>query len=261
VLAEPERTPYDLNFRLLGFRVRIHPFFWLGTVILGLNALRQENGPILLAIWVVVVFVSILVHELGHALAYRMYGSGSHIVLWVFGGLAVGNPDVAGRKRRIFVSLAGPLASLALFGIVYGSDLLTNWGAAYGKLVTDLYFQLVFVNLVWTIMNLLPVYPLDGGQVSRELCEGKWPGRGTRLSLQISFWFAVAVTVYSLVCALDLRLNGAQLTGKIPWWVHGSPYTALLFGLLAFNSYQLLQYYRGRGYYYEGADDRLPWEK
>jgi Zn-dependent protease len=261
VLAEPERTPYDLHFRLFGFRVRIHPLFWLGTVILGLNALRQENGPILLAIWVVVVFVSILIHELGHALAFRMYGTDAHIVLWIFGGLAVGTPDVSGRKRRIFVSLAGPLASLALFGIVYGSHLLANWGNAPNYLVRDLYIQLVFVNLVWTIMNLMPVYPLDGGQVSRELCEGKWPGRGTRLSLQISFWFAVAVAVYSLACELDWRVLGAKFVIYIPWWATGSAYTALLFGMLAFNSYQLLQYYRGRGYYYEGADDRLPWEK
>jgi Zn-dependent protease len=261
VLAEPERTPYDLNFRLFGFRVRIHPLFWLGTVILGLNALRQENGPIVLLIWVVVVFVSILVHELGHALAYRMYRSDAHIVLWIFGGLAVGTPDVAGRKRRIFVSLAGPLASLTLFGIVYGSHLLTNWGISHGELVADLYLSLFFVNLVWTILNLFPVYPLDGGQVSRELCEGKWPGRGTRLSLQISFWFAVAVAVYCLACELDSRVLGRQFISSIPLWARGTAYTGILFGLLAFNSYQLLQYYRGRGYYYEGADDRLPWEK
>src|SRR5438552_2684847 len=110
VLAEPDRTPYDLHFPLFGFRVRIHPFFWLGTVLLGSNVLREDNGLALLGIWIVVVFVSILVHELGHAVAYRLYGSHAHIILWGFGGLAIGSPRVGGRARRIFVSFAGPLA-------------------------------------------------------------------------------------------------------------------------------------------------------
>src|SRR5215471_17040999 len=97
VFAEPARTPYDLNFRLFGFPVRIHPLFWLGTVLLGSNLLHQDNGLLFLAIWIVVVFVSILVHEFGHGLAYRRYGSHAHVILWMFGGLAVGSPDVHGR--------------------------------------------------------------------------------------------------------------------------------------------------------------------
>jgi stage IV sporulation protein FB len=263
VLAEPDRTPYDLNFRLFGFRVRIHPLFWLATVILGMNALDSPDGKgvLYLLIWVAVVFVSILVHEFGHALAYRTYGSNARVVLWMFGGLALGTPDVAGRWRRIFVSLAGPIAGFILFGIVYGSHLLTGWGSIeHGPLVRTLYFQLVFINLTWGIVNLFPVYPLDGGQVSRELCEGKWPGRGARISLQISLGFAAAIAVYSLACELDARAKGLLLD-VIPYWARGTFYTALLFGMLAYSSYQLLQFHRGRGYYSEGIDDRLPWEK
>src|SRR5262249_7364769 len=112
VLAEPNRTPYDLNFRLFGFPVRIHPLFWLGAVLLGANALEAQDGKGLqyLLIWVFVVLVSLLVHELGHAISFRFYGSDAHIVLYLFFGLAVGSPDVRGRGRRIMVSLAGPLA-------------------------------------------------------------------------------------------------------------------------------------------------------
>jgi Zn-dependent protease len=257
VLAEPDRTPYDVNFRLLGFRVRIHPLFWLATVLLGSNALRE--GLSYLAVWVAVVLVSITVHELGHALAFRRFGSNAHIVLWMIGGLAVGSPEVRGRGRRIFVSLAGPLAGFVLFGLVYGSHLLTNWGASPVGEVRDLYRQLVFVNLAWGLVNLLPVYPLDGGQVSRELCEGKWRGRGLLVSLKISIGVAATLAIYSIICELESRSRDGTLD-FLPYWARGSWYTAFLFGLLAVQSYQLLQFH-GRGYYYEAPDDRTPWEK
>jgi stage IV sporulation protein FB len=262
VLAEPDRTQYDLNFPLFGFRVRVHPFFWLGTVLLGLNALRDENhGPILLLIWIAVVFVSILVHELGHALAYRMYGSHARIVLWGFGGLAIGSPNPAGRARRIFVTLAGPLAGFLLAALVYGSDRLTGWSTAGGVPVLNLYFQLMFVNIAWGVLNLFPVFPLDGGQITRELCEGKWRGRGLRVSLQISFAVAVAAAVYSLACALDEKF-GSHLAKVIPWWAFGNVFTAILFAILAVQSYLLLKQLGGSGgYYYEGPDDRVPWER
>jgi Zn-dependent protease len=263
VLAEPNRTPYDLNFRLFGFPVRVHPLFWLGAVILGANVLNAEdgNGLLYLAIWVAVVFVSLMVHELGHALAFRRFGSDARIVLYIFFGLAVGTPDVRTRNQKIIVSLAGPAAGFLLAGVVYVSHLLTGWGHTLSAPVIYLYYSLLFVNIAWGVLNLFPVFPLDGGQVSRELCERKWRGRGLRVSLQISFWFAVAVAVYSLVCEIDLRSQGL-LTGVIPWWARGTFFTAILFGMLAVQSYLLLQQLRGGGgYYYEGPDDRVPWER
>lgn len=258
MLAEPERTAYDVNFRLLGFRVRIHPLFWLGTALLGASTL--DLGLQFLAIWVGVVLVSIMVHELGHALAFRRFGADSHIVLWMFGGLAVPYSAVRGRGQRIAVSLAGPVAGFVLCGIVYASHQAIGWGSIKNGLpVWYLYTSLVFVNLYWGIFNLLPVYPLDGGQVSRELCEGKWRGRGLQVSLKISIGAAAAVAIYSLLCEMDYRSRGELLPFLPLWFPRGSTYTAILFGILAVQSYQLLQV-AGRGYYYE-ADDRVPWER
>jgi len=259
VLAEPNRTPYDVNFRLLGFRVRIHPLFWLGTVLLGANML--DAGLIYLAIWVGVVLVSIIVHELGHAIAFRRFGSDSHIVLWMFGGLAVPYSGVSGRGRRIIVSLAGPFAGFLLCGILYATHNATGWGSIRnGGEIAWLYSALIFVNLYWGIFNLLPVYPLDGGQVTRELCEGKWRGHGLQTSLKISVGVAATVAIYSLICELDSRSRDGSLDFLPVWFPRGSIFTALLFGLLAYQSYQLLQFH-GRGYYYEAPDDRVSWEK
>lgn len=257
MLAEPARTAYDLNFRIFGFPVRVHPLFWLGAVLLGANVL--DAGLHFLVIWVAVVFVSILVHELGHALAFRRFGSDSQIVLWVFGGLAIPHTAVGNRWRRIAATLAGPAAGFILCGAVYASDYLTGWGAPRNGLpAAFLCASLIFVNLVWGLMNLLPVFPLDGGQVSRELCESRWRGRGLRISLQISIATASTLAAYSLFCHFGGG-PGGPLAG-VPWWARGSLYTAVLFTLLAVQSYFLLQQI-GRSYYYEGPDDRVPWER
>jgi len=259
VFAEPARTPYDLNFRLFGFPVRIHPLFWLGTVLLGSNLLQGDNGLLFLAIWIVVVFVSILVHEFGHGLAYRRYGSHAHVILWMFGGLAVGSPDVHGRGRRIIVALAGPAAGFVLCGLVYGSHILTDWGnPRNGPAIGFLYFALIFVNLVWGVFNLLPVFPLDGWLVSREVCDGLRPGRGLALSLKVSIAAGAVVAIYSAACELGAHTGGPL--EFIPWWARGTWYTAILFAVLAVQSYLVLQQV-GPGVRYDAPDDRVPWER
>jgi stage IV sporulation protein FB len=260
VLAEPARTSYDLNFRLFGFQVRVHPFFWLGAALLGAGTLNA--GLHFLVIWIIIVFVSILVHELGHAVAFRRYGTDSYIVLWMFGGLAVPYSGVTGRWRRILIALAGPIAGFILCGLVYGTHQLTGWGSpANGLPVAYLYAALVFVNLYWGIFNLLPVFPLDGGQVSRELCEARWRGRGLQVALKISIAVAGVVAIYSLICWFETQNGGGPLTDNLPWWFpRGSIFTAILFAMLAVQSYQFLQL-SGRGVYYEAPDDRVPWER
>ena len=264
MLAEPERTSFDLRFRFLGFPVRVHPWFWIGTVLFGSNILKVL-GPEYLLVWVAVVFVSILVHELGHALAYRRFGADADIVLYAFGGLAIATHVISGRGRRIIVSLAGPFAGFVLCGLVYGTNRAFEWGlsnagqAPNGLELWFLYRQLVWVNLVWGLFNLLPVFPLDGGQVVRELCGMKWGTRGKRISLQISFVVALMVVAYSLFCEIDTGKFGTGVTDQFPWWVPpGTMYTAILFGLLAYESYRLLQRVEWTDTHW---DDKLPWER
>ncbi len=264
MLTEPERTPYDLRFRMLGFPVRVHPWFWLLAALLGADTIQA--GLQFLAIWIVVVFVSILVHELGHAIMFRLFGSDADIVLYSFGGLAVPTSFVAGRGRRILISLAGPFAGFALCAIVFGSNQALHWATdgrgfpVRGQEVAFFYGALITVNLYWGILNLLPIYPLDGGQVSREVCGKFWGSRGKRISLKISFVTAIVIVGYSLLCAMEARGMGAGVTGQLPWWVPlGSIWTAILFALLAVSSYQTLQLPD----YSESPwdDDRPPWSR
>src|SRR6516162_9943921 len=72
ILMEPERTPYDLNFSILGIPVRVHPWFWLVTALFGSSTLNE--GVSYLLLWILCVFFSILIHELGHVAAYALFG-------------------------------------------------------------------------------------------------------------------------------------------------------------------------------------------
>lgn len=255
---EPKATPYDLKFRLFGFPVRVHPLFWLGAAILGSSAL--DRGIIFLLIWMAVVFVSILVHELGHALAYRTFGADSHIVLYVFGGLAVPWNAVHGRWRRIVVSLAGPVAGFLLCGAVYASEQFAPWAENSFPLLY-LYLVLIAVNLWWGIFNLLPVMPLDGGRVSEEVCGMIWKRNGLRVALEISIAVAGLVALYGLACELEKRNGDGWLSNLPHWFPRGDFYTALLFGFLAAQSYQLLQQIGWVQSHWDDPDDRPPWKR
>ncbi|MBL9123796.1 MAG: M50 family metallopeptidase, partial [Planctomycetaceae bacterium] len=105
LFVEPPRTQFDLNFSVLGIPVRVHPLFWLVCLLLGGD--RDVSSALR---WVGVVFVSILVHELGHALVARSYGANPWITLYSFGGLASYRGARTDTKSSIAIILAGPMA-------------------------------------------------------------------------------------------------------------------------------------------------------
>src|SRR5450755_602004 len=121
------RTRSDLSFRLGDIPVRVHPYFWLTTALLGLNTrLSGIDILIYLLIWTAIVFVSISVHELGHVLMGRYLGSRGHIILTGMCGLAVGSSNLPRRGQRIAVLLAGPGAGILLAALIAGLFWLYN---------------------------------------------------------------------------------------------------------------------------------------
>lgn len=247
----PPYTRYDLNFSLAGIPVRVHPLFWLMTVLFGLSS----GDPLQLLIWVVAVFISILVHELGHALAMRLFGQPSQIVLHTMGGLTIPSQVRWGgawanvsltSNQEIFISLAGPGA-----GFLFAILMIVGSMAAGGSLVltrlfgflpfpavilpfssqipTSILMTFLWVNLFWGLINLLPVYPLDGGNVTRHLLVRTDPWGGMRTSLWVSVIAGGIVAIFSLVIMRQI-------------------YLTLLFSLLAIQSYQTLQGRTGIGF-------------
>lgn len=253
MLLEPRRTPYDLNFDLFGTPVRVHPLFWLLTVILGWNALDSANPFLNLFIWVVSVFLSILLHEFGHIWMGRAFNSDGYIVLYSFGGLAIGSSDVRYRWQKVLVSLAGPAIQLLLYGALRGGLYLAGpaWIVRQPDGVLNFLDQMLAINLFWPLLNLLPVFPLDGGQVSRETCTYFSPYGGMRASLIVSIGVAAVLCVNGLVA-----VNGV---GFLPW-IPASRFSAFLFGMLALESYMLLQQNQ-TPWRYQGPDGRAPWER
>jgi hypothetical protein len=117
VLTEPQPTALDLSFRLFGFPVRVHPLFWVSTLLLGNSTIHGSEHPLAgLTVWVWVTFVSILVHELGHAFAFRWSGAEARIWLHWFGGLAVSPNRPESPRRSIVISLAGPSSRVRVGG-------------------------------------------------------------------------------------------------------------------------------------------------
>jgi stage IV sporulation protein FB len=267
LIAEPPPTPFDLNFQVLGFPVRIHPLFWLVGLILGMSA--GTDGPGLL-IWFVALFFSILLHELGHALMIRRYGRDAYIVLYAMGGLAVeGRPrDFSGfgspwsfdsytgfqprprsPQQQILISAAGPgieliFAALLVVGVyatggtvvramngfipipvaILGGQLTDN--RALHMLVQDL----LYINVFWALVNLLPVLPLDGGQIALQVLVQHDPWGGMQRALWLSVITGAAMAALALFTmhdmylmflfaslALSSWLTLQQTTGRRPW--------------------------------------------
>jgi len=248
LLAEPQKTGADLHFAVAGIPVRVSAFFWVAAVLLGWNACQwwagNDQRALLqyLALWAGAVFVSILVHELGHALAYRAFGQAAHIVLYHFGGLAI--PELWGRRshlrpfQRLLVAAAGPAAQLALAAAIIlglkaagrivpfpfpllGDRLGLFAGERFASPFAAATFEfLLSINLFWPLVNLVPVPPLDGGQIVRE----------GLLTLGIGDAYRIAGMV------------GVAAGGAAAWWgyTRGQPYIGILFAMLAVSCWQSL---------------------
>jgi Zn-dependent protease len=160
MLGMPEPTAYDLRFRLLGIPVRVHPFFWLCA------ALIRGNDPLsYILMWIPCVFVSILVHEFGHGLMSRVFRYSPSIVLYGMGGLCYSEAERQTPWQRLAVLIAGPGAGLLLFLMVWGG-LFAVGHYPRNPVAREIVFNLLSINLWWSIFNLFPIWPLDGGQIT-----------------------------------------------------------------------------------------------
>jgi len=213
--------PY--HFRIFGFPVHVGWDFFLWPVVIA-----SRLGAVNLISFVGVMFVSVLFHELGHAIAFRAFGSPAAIRLWGLGGLTSGAPPEH-RWQDVVVSAAGPVPPLLLIGIP--AFVAWNAGVGAGDPWADaiLYF-LWWVNLVWSIVNLVPILPMDGGRLCETLF-GRGPARvasvisGLGLAAlvwrlgwsPISVLMAVAVAVYNAYKYLDERGTGAAADPVREW--------------------------------------------
>lgn len=189
--------------RVLGTPIRISWSFPIVIVALGLLG-RRDPGVI--AAWLALVTVSVLVHEGGHVAALRAFGIRSEVTLMWLGGLTTGDEDARlSPWRSIAVSVAGPLAGLSL-GLLIELTLF----ASEGRFVAWLAAASWLVNVWWSLLNLLPITPLDGGHVVREFFV--MASRAGRVAMA---WLVGLLSAASIALVVALDGRAAWLVGIV----------------------------------------------
>lgn len=172
--------------------IKISPFFWVTAFLIGLiNSMGLANPLLLTIIWVFVIFISVLVHEFGHALTARLFKQPTRIELVAFGGLTYQDGSRLKGWREFIVILNGPLFGFLLF--LFTSYLFASGWFKYPVILVTLQI-FAWVNLFWSVINLLPIMPLDGGQLLRVICESISRSKGLRSALFLSLLFSIFFT-------------------------------------------------------------------
>ncbi|HCR31101.1 MAG TPA: hypothetical protein DIV79_13900 [Opitutae bacterium] len=163
-----------LNFTLFKIPVSVHWMFWALAAFLG-GGLRAQSAQDWhrVILFMAAVFISIIIHELGHALAGIRFGASTpSIQLHGLGGIAGFRQDQLNRRQRILLTLAGPGASILLAIAFFGIAIVlyqSGQPSSYPQILINYFVDvMVTINVFWTIINLFPVLPLDGGQILRE---------------------------------------------------------------------------------------------
>ena len=202
-----------LRFRLFGITVHIQPMFWLIMAFLGRGmTLISDPSPAnfyFTIIFVIAGFISIVVHEYGHALIMQKYGRAPQIILHGLGGVAISSGERFTRKENFIVSLAGPgfQLALALVGFVILQVVGDNFPTPQSKLFIQL---LYYISLIWACLNLIPIYPLDGGHIFSSIVG---PSR-QKLVHQVGIGIGIVAGVF---CLLTSNLWGLMILGLLTY--------------------------------------------
>lgn len=194
------------SFRLFGIPVTIHPSFLLIAALLGFSS---RFPLVYLVAWVAIVFVSILIHELGHALTARSYGAEVEIELNAIGGLtswAVPGKEL-GPGQRALVAAAGSGVGVIFGGLVWLFDRFTG---PYDGVAGFVVSTLITVNVLWGLLNWLPIRPLDGGHLFTSLLQKVVPSKAEVIANVVFFITAAGALVVGL---LTQRIFIALLAG------------------------------------------------
>ncbi len=239
-----------LTFHLLGIPVSIYPISWVMLLILG-GGLGVDSGQQLASVLLFVVagMLCLIVHEMGHALMGRhLTGCLPGIEIAGLGGLTHTPRLPRTRSGYFALVFAGPLASLllgVLGGLIFGlqigdvvsgitfsllyplplvpldaGTLYALESAGMGHLLLTFYLHLFGVCVWWTIFNLLPIFPLDGGKLL-----------GTLLNSDRN------------ACRVGLAFGGLLFALCLLWAFNGgSWFNVLVVGYLTYINYQCLRH-------------------
>lgn len=202
-------------FRFLDIEVFLH-WSWFVVALFEINARAGSySSPVWNILEYLALFAIVTMHEFGHALACRQVGgTANRIVLWPLGGVAFVDPPPR-PGANLWSIAAGPLVNVALFPVlslaVIGARAI-GWPATMPNAYA-LTTAVWGINLGLLVFNILPIYPLDGGQILRSLL---WYIFGRARSLMIATGLGVLGVIALIALAL---LQGSIWIGIIAWFV------------------------------------------
>jgi Zn-dependent protease len=213
--------------RFAGIDLYLH-WSWFVVAMLEISSRRGSYGSLAFNVLeYLALFVIVLLHEMGHALACRSVGGrANEIVLWPLGGVAYVAPPMR-PGATLWSIAAGPLVNVLLTVVLTGLMVLSRtmgWAESVPDLPGFLH-ALWYLNLGLLIFNLLPIYPLDGGQIVRAL-----------------LWFVIG-RARSLMAASIIGFVGVAAMFLIAWWAQSIWYGILALFILA-NCWRGLQHAR-----------------
>src|SRR6266478_293361 len=219
-------------FKLFGVPIRLHFTFILLIIFLISIGIGDKQSGASTAIYVLALFGSVLLHELGHALVASRFGIHTiEIVMFPIGG--VSRPDRTPKAREeLWIALAGPMVNVLIAAAItfwfWRERGLVPWRELLQPTDANLAQRIAFGNLVLALFNLLPAYPMDGGRVLRSLL-ARWrpEDEATRITAAIGQALAAAMGLFGLLSAnfmlvfiamfvyLGAAQEGAMARGRI----------------------------------------------
>lgn len=180
-----------MNFAIKKIPIHIQPIFLLMVALLAwLNAMTFVGT----LVWMVVIVVSIIVHEFGHALTALYFRQTVRIDLVGLGGLTTRNGPPLKLWQNFLITMNGPLFGFLLAFIAYHLFALVP---EKSLILKEILMVTIFVNIFWTIINLLPIQPLDGGHLVMIIFEGLFGFKGVKFATILSMVLAAGL---SLLC-------------------------------------------------------------
>jgi Zn-dependent protease len=187
--------PFGIELGVHGSLLAFLGFFVLVELVS--TGLGGAFGTVLLA---VLLFGSVALHELGHALAARAYGIGTRaITLLPIGGIAMLERDIRKPRQELVIALAGPLVNVVIAAGITLIERMLGGVLVHVPLLMVLLEQALWINMVLALFNLLPAFPMDGGRVLRAFLSARVGRlRATRIAGRIGLALAIGLGVLGL---------------------------------------------------------------
>jgi len=228
---------------LLGIPVRFHFTFLLFLVFMVFVGLSNKQSGMSFVLYVLALFGSVILHELGHAVVAKMYGVRTvDITMYPIGGVSR-LESAPPPNQELWIALAGPAVNVIiaaiLLGILYATNHPVNIKDLPNPSDANLVERIAAGNLILGAFNLLPAFPMDGGRILRAiLARSRSLDEASRISAAAGRMLAIAMGLYGLLAAqfllvfiaffvyLGAAQEGAAATGRT--LTHGIPVRAAM---------------------------------